>query len=187
MYLILTGLLCRSSPRLSSSWETLLTLNPSNPYTSVNMLYVIVNAYLQLLSILPPSLLGGVTLSRETIEIVLNRDIGNSFGIWSTADSNEDPEMLGYGIWPIASFFNHSCLPNVSKRRQGRIWSFSASPSGDVPTIRTGTELCITYIRGEEDTLHVDERRRKLENGWGFTCRCPKCVYENAKEIEYST
>ena len=89
------------------------------------MLYVIVNAYLQLLSILPPSLLGGVTLSRETIEIVLNRDIGNSFGIWSTADSNEDPEMLGYGIWPIASFFNHSCLPNATasyRYENGSVW-----------------------------------------------------------------
>jgi hypothetical protein len=38
---------------------------------------------------------------------VLNRDTGNSFGIWEEV-TGEEREMFGWGIWVDASFFNHS-------------------------------------------------------------------------------
>lgn len=87
--------------------------------------------------------------------------------------------MLGYGIWTLASFFNHSCAPNISKERQGRKWVFTAAPLGGDLAVKSGTELSITYIRGEEDILRVEDRRRKLQDGWGFVCQCSKCSTES--------
>lgn len=182
LFFILSGVLCQfmsASSLTPSAWDNLLMLNSSNPYPSLNTLYLVVNAYLQLLAILPLPLIHDTVLNRQSIESVLSRDIGNSFGIWSTSDSEEDPEMLGYGIWTLASFFNHSCAPNISKERQGRKWVFTAAPLRGDSAIKSGTELSITYIRGEEDTLRVEDRRRKLQYGWGFVCQCSKCSTES--------
>ena len=181
------------SPPRANAWEELLTLNPSVPYPSSEILYQTANSFLQLIAILPLEFLQCNSLTRETIEAILSRDTGNSFGIWSETETAgcyidkpnvsgiEDPEMLGYGIWGSASFFNHSCSPNVSKRREGRKWMFFTSGISSLAPINTGTELCITYIRGDEDTLPLAERRKKLADGWGFTCRCIKCTREEVK------
>lgn len=83
--------------------------------------------------------------------------------------------MLGHAIYPSASFFNHSCKPNVDKQRVGRSWIFSVAPDA----VPAHNELFITYIRGEEDTLALLKRRKRLEEGWGFVCKCSKC---NAEE-----
>lgn len=41
----------------------------------------------------------------STIRELLARDTGNAFGIW---DGDRRDEMLGWGIWINASYFNHS-------------------------------------------------------------------------------
>jgi hypothetical protein len=46
---------------------------------------------------------------------VLNRDTGNSFGIWEEV-TGEEREMFGWGIWVDASFFNHSSSSISSPR-----------------------------------------------------------------------
>ena len=165
LYFLLSGILLRPT----SSWTGLLMLNPSvyKLYTTADALESMTTAFVQLLAVLPSSLLQYTT--RETLEAVASRDVGNSFGIWNTGIKDDFSEELGYGIWPEASFFNHSCAPNVSRRRIDRQWVFETSK--DVPA---GSDLCISYIRGEEP-LPFNERQERLKSGWGFVCNCLKC------------
>lgn len=175
LFLLLSGVLCSNSP---SSWANMLTLGPSQPYTSASMLKETVSAYLQFLAVLPLPLIQEDTLSRSILEAIHARDRANSFGLWSTSPETdtEDPEMLGHGMWTSASFFNHSCSPSIIKHRLGRVWSFTAARD-----IAAGEECCISYIRGEEDALDVHARRKRLQNGWGFVCSCSKCLEEEAR------
>ncbi|KAL5513400.1 SET6 [Sanghuangporus vaninii] len=188
-FFLLSGVLCASSSSRSPSWQALLTLNPSLHaiYANTDILRQITSTLLHLTAVLPIRLLPYV--SRETFEAVLARDIANSFGIWSTrdepqckltvslSDTQEDAEMLGYGTWPIASFFNHSCEANVARHRIGRKWVFTSARE-----VSVNEELCISYIRGEENTLNLTERRKRLRNAWGFDCRCVKCIREEENQ-----
>ncbi|KLO07426.1 SET domain-containing protein [Schizopora paradoxa] len=202
LFFLLSGLLCRYKSRstdkemkqTSDQWSSMLSLCPSStPYSSKRSLAETTHAYLQLLAILPVALLEDPQLvCRSTIESILSRDVGNSFGIWSveepfdriyscndatnssTPQSDDDPEMLGYAVYPSASFFNHSCRPNVHKQRIGRSWIFSIASD----SVSAGDELSITYIRGEEDNLTLAQRRLRLEGGWSFVCQCSKCIAE---------
>ncbi len=208
LFFVLSGILCRYNDSVSigkgetqipSQWSIMLNLCPSlTPYSSQSSLTETTHTHLQLLAILPIALLEDVILlSRSTIESILARDAGNSFGIWSAQGplnngqprssirndearsapkqlSDEDPEMLGFAIYPSASFFNHSCSPNIHKQRVGRSWIFSVGAA----IVRADEELSITYIRGEEDTLPLAARRKRLEEGWGFVCKCSMCLAE---------
>ena len=172
---LLSGVICSNSQH----WPNFLSLNPSQPYTSLALLRETIAAYLQLLAVLPSTLIRPLVLSRPVLEAILARDRANSFGIWSTSPEtdSEDPEMLGHGIWTSASFFNHSCSPSVKKWRTGRGWMFAAARD-----ISAGEECCISYIRGEEDTLDVNARKKRLQSGWGFVCACIKCIGESQDE-----
>ncbi|KAG0703537.1 hypothetical protein DFH29DRAFT_874362 [Suillus ampliporus] len=92
-----------------------------------------------------------------TIRNVLVRDTGNAFGIW---DGDSRDEMLGWGLWVGASYFNHSCCPNVKKTRVGRAMHFTTSSS-----VETGEELCISYIDIDQT---ITQRRQELEDSWFF-------------------
>ena len=58
------------------------------------------------------------------------------------APSVDGGELLGWGVWPAASFFNHSCAPNVMKWRRGRHWVFCATQTApdDKADARKGGE-----------------------------------------------
>ncbi|KAG1754085.1 uncharacterized protein EDB91DRAFT_1343406 [Suillus paluster] len=106
-----------------------------------------------------------------TIRNLLARDTGNAFGIW---DGDSRDEMLGWGVWVGASYFNHSCCPNVKKTRVGRTMQFTTSRS-----VETGEELCISYI---DINQTITQRRQELEDSWFFTCQCQRCQSEDADE-----
>ena len=53
---------------------------------------------------------GGENGAYNWVRALLNRDIGNSFGIWEQVDAGEK-DIFGWGIWLDASFFNHSTHP----------------------------------------------------------------------------
>lgn len=47
----------------------------------------------------------------ENVRAILSVDPGNSFGIWQMPMSLES-EGLGFGVYPVPSFFNHSTCPH---------------------------------------------------------------------------
>lgn len=57
-------------------------------------------------------------LSTEHVRKSLGVDPGNSFGIWEVPVT-EESEGLGFGVYPIPSFFNHSEPCSSSRRPQG--------------------------------------------------------------------
>lgn len=160
---LLSGILFRF--KHDPIWAQFMELEANEtPYSSADDLDTAIVSYVQLLAVLPTSLLD--VTNPSTITSVLARDSHNSFSIRPSDDS----EFLGYGVWPEASYFNHSCAPTVRKQRAGRSWQFIADQE-----IGVGEELCITYLGGEEKTLDTINRRQKLDTGWAFTCICTKC------------
>ncbi|KAJ4299920.1 Histone-lysine N-methyltransferase set-6 [Kalmusia sp. IMI 367209] len=126
-------------------WERVVALAVDDtPYHNSDDLRAFTRTYLHLLAILPLPLLQHIT--PETLFLLSTRDSHNSFGIRSLEDDGS--EFFGYGCWPSASYFNHSCGPNIEKNRVGRIWHFRAGRD-----IEMGEEICITYLSGEERKL----------------------------------
>ncbi|CAK4033827.1 lysine methyltransferase SET6 [Lecanosticta acicola] len=178
----LSGVL--SQTRNPEKWETevLSLAQDATPYNSPRDLSLACLAYLRLLTLLPPSLLAPCTPT--LCRAMPQADNHNAFGIRA---AEEAEEYMGYGVYPSASFFNHSCAPNVTKKRVGREWVFEAARD-----LAEGEECCITYLGGEERELDAVERRRRLREVWGFECACGRCrresesenVNENVNEIE---
>jgi SET and MYND domain-containing protein len=162
----------------SKDWGAVLELvEDHTPYTSLQDLAKNVRSYLHLVCVLPMSLLEHI--SGQMCLTLVSRDSHNSFGIRSLDDNGS--EMFGFAIWPLASYWNHSCEPSVRKRRVGRAWEFETAHD-----IVAGEELCISYMGGDEQDLSLSERRGRSEDIWGFTCACAKCVREE-EELEGTT
>jgi len=102
------------------------------------------------------------------ITALITRDSGNSFGIWDL--QLEGQELFGYAIYPCASYFNHSCSPNLQKRRNGRFYEFITRCE-----VAEGEELCISYLGGAERELDKRSRQKRLKEGWFFDCLCSRC------------
>ncbi|EJU03945.1 hypothetical protein DACRYDRAFT_30942, partial [Dacryopinax primogenitus] len=99
------------------------------------------------------------------------RDACNSFGIRSQTHGSES-EFLGYGVWPSASYFNHSCQPNIRKDTPGRAWVFQTNRD-----IGSDEELRISYLGDTApEEMGVDDRRKQLRQTWGFDCDCLLCL-----------
>ncbi|KAF2010637.1 SET domain-containing protein [Aaosphaeria arxii CBS 175.79] len=148
-------------------WQRILDLAvDETPYHSEDDLKAFIRTYLHLLAIAPLPLLDRITV--ETLYLWSTRDSHNSFGIRSLEDDGS--EFFGYGCWPSASYFNHSCSPNIEKKRVERAWEFRAGRD-----IKAGDELCITYLSGEERRLSRENRMLTLKRNWGFDCRCERC------------
>lgn len=153
--------------RCPENWGSILSLEEDDcPYMSAQELADHIASYLQLMSVLPQDLLRFVT--PETLREIKTHEVHNSFGIRSLED--EGAEFFGYGVWPSASYFNHSCAPNVHRRRVGRTWVFEASSD-----VSAGQELQISYLNGEETTLNLTDRRARLNQTWSFHCACQQC------------
>ena len=164
---LLTSATLKAAERPYSRWakHTSLEEDPT-PYRSKSELLAHRTSYLQILGLLPISLLPFAT--REVCQAACSRASHNAFGLRPDSD-----EFLGWGVWPSASYFNHSCAPNLRKERHGRTWLFYAS--GDV---EPGDELCKSNLGGIEVSLHLWQRRLSLDFEWSFVCRCPRCAEE---------
>ena len=180
----LTGTICATlTPKL---WSDVLELaSDDEPYPSAFILHTHTTSYLHLLASLPLYILPQIR--PERLRSLAQQSAHNAFNIWSqdlnlTPDSIGDTpdteaggaaggsECLGYGVWPYASYFNHSCAPNVRKQRVGQTWKFSADRD-----IVPGEELCITYLGGDEKEMTKDDRLARLRFNWGFVCGCARC------------
>ncbi|KZP21966.1 SET domain-containing protein [Athelia psychrophila] len=140
------------------------------------------------------------------IRAILSRDAANAFGIRQASpdtapehvaanelDSHEESDMVGWGLWVDASFFNHSCSPNIKKVRIGRTLQFYTTEA-----VQLGEELCISYVDLEPcDSEEIasaevnvkqagDARRKLLSNSWFFACRCPRCQLDQGLRIATS-
>jgi hypothetical protein len=145
------------------------------PYRSHHDLEAHCQAFLQLYSLIPQELLGSCTSC--VCRTLASAGSHNAFGI--RAGSEDGEEYMGYGIYPSASYFNHSCSPNIIKRRLGRTWEFMAGRD-----IEKGEECCITYLGGDEEDLNVLERRARLSVVWNFECMCKRCTGEAKSESQ---
>jgi hypothetical protein len=141
----------------------------STPYLNAPDLLAFTRSYLHLLAILPAALL--LLLTPKNLFLLSTRDSHNAFGIRSLEDDGS--EFFGYGCWPNASYFNHSCSPSVIKTRVGRVWEFRVARD-----MKEGEELCITYLSGEERAQCRRDRMGTLRGNWGFECGCVKCDEE---------
>ncbi|CAK9090139.1 unnamed protein product [Durusdinium trenchii] len=78
------------------------------------------------------------------------------------------------GLFVTAARLNHSCLPNCEVRIEGK-----GRPAKMVlcakKQVKKGQELTIDYIK-ELAHLEPSERRKLLQQDYGFLCRCPKCL-----------
>lgn len=171
---ILEGLLCHTSP----DWEKIEMFHAEEPWRDAYLLESATRAFLHLHCILPLPLLEKGHLTRATIEHLVAADAAYSFGVNQPDIDHE--RMIARGLWLDASFFNHSCAPNVSRRRAGRRRIFRATKN-----IRKGEVLCITYMRKLVSAkTTVNERRMKLLATFGFVCQCKHCKNE-ARENEF--
>lgn len=108
------------------------------------------------------------------------RERANSFGLWemphhnSATDSDDgvtdDLELLGWGIYPSAVYFNHACDANVAKIRDGRLMKFVARRD-----IEEGEEAFISYGSVGES---VRDRQQRLLEHYHFLCACKRCKNE---------
>ncbi|CBZ27228.1 conserved hypothetical protein [Leishmania mexicana MHOM/GT/2001/U1103] len=89
----------------------------------------------------------------------------NSFGVYDTQE-----HCIGFGIYPEASYFNHSCVPNLCRvmHHGGRIAAFYA-----LRAIAPQEPLTICYTDVEQ--LNSAERRRNLLGTYRFFCMCERC------------
>ena len=78
---------------------------------------------------------------------------------------------VGVGVFPSASYTNHSCAPNCAQR-------FDAHGCIVVETardVRGGEELTIPYV---DVRLGRQERRERLRKNFAFDCACERCAAE---------
>jgi hypothetical protein len=101
----------------------------------------------------------------DIVEVVCKL-IENGYGI--RANSNT---CYGYGIYPTASYFNHSCAPNLAAVQEGLWMDFYALV--DIPE---GTEVTISYI---PLTSTTQARREYLAQEYFFYCTCPRCMADS--------
>lgn len=100
---------------------------------------------------------------RKQMEIIIT----NSFGLTSKYDGD-----IGSGIFALASYFNHSCAPNITRITVENKLVFVASRP-----IEKGQQLFVCY-RSNFMASPKPERQLELQNSYRFKCSCEAC-YKN--------
>jgi len=116
-------------------------------------------------------------IAQRCAEILQNQDL---VGIMLRCYSNgfarrDDKGETALLLVPSASYFNHSCAPNVCRENceglELRFWALDK--------ICKGTPLLLSYVdvpRDEGDPLATTERRRELlQEHYFFHCNCALC------------
>jgi len=85
-------------------------------------------------------------------------------------------DPIGFGLFPLASIFNHSCLPNCTYTNEGAHLTIRL-----LRPVSEGEELCINYT---ELYSARDERRAELKASKFFECRCRRCTQTPATAEE---
>ncbi|CAI9289821.1 unnamed protein product [Lactuca saligna] len=87
----------------------------------------------------------------------------------SAALSVESEAAVGNAVYILPSFYNHDCDPNTHI-----VWVENVDARlKALRDIEAGEELRICYIDASMDR---DARQNILSSGFGFECRCPRCL-----------
>jgi hypothetical protein len=101
----------------------------------------------------------------------------NNFGVFEGVGDCGTAKGRGVSVaqavYPAASFFNHSCSPNITRSTEGPRLVLRAARA-----IEEGEALCIMY--GELAMKGYNERQRHLREHYSFHCKCQRCVEESA-------
>ncbi|KAI9346832.1 hypothetical protein DFJ73DRAFT_837691 [Zopfochytrium polystomum] len=85
----------------------------------------------------------------------------------------------GRALFPLASYFNHSCEPTCECFQQGTTMTIKT-----IRSVKEGEELTISYM---DTNLPVQARRSQLSQDYYFLCRCVRCERELAHEARRPT
>jgi SET domain len=97
---------------------------------------------------------------RKQMEIVIT----NSFGL-----TGSDGEIIGSGIFPLSSLFNHSCAPNVMRIMLDNKLAFVTSRP-----IEKNQQLFVCY-RSNFFGPSREERQQEIFDSYRFKCTCEAC------------
>jgi len=102
----------------------------------------------------------------------------NSLGFYTHSEqlchSGHFTPLTGSGLYALASGFNHSCEPSVSRFSIGDLTAFVTNRP-----VKAGHELCISYI--ETELLCAPRSLRSQSLNRDFTCSCTKCVAQQGQ------
>lgn len=84
--------------------------------------------------------------------------------------SFEEDESRVEELVLLTSFFNHSCLPNVTKLSRGNL-----SICKTILPVKENEQLFLTYIDNVFE-MTSENRNNDLENTYGFRCSCELCT-----------
>lgn len=87
---------------------------------------------------------------------------------YERTESNNDYER---NVFLVTSYFNHSCLPNVTKLSKNNLSVVKA-----IQPIKSGQQLFITYLAGDFFERPSVDRNDELESGYNFRCKCELCA-----------
>ncbi|KAL0238269.1 hypothetical protein GEMRC1_012742 [Eukaryota sp. GEM-RC1] len=107
-------------------------------------------------------------VSSSKIRKILKRIGCNAFTI-----TNEELVPLGAGMFPAASYANHSCTPNACFMFKGTQIALIA-----IKDILEGEEVTVNYVPLIEP---LSLRRENIRKHFNFICRCDRC-----SEVEVS-
>ncbi|KAI5814244.1 hypothetical protein BZA77DRAFT_107034 [Pyronema omphalodes] len=83
--------------------------------------------------------------------------------------NNSEPDNAGHdstGHWAFTAYFNHSCIPNISRSFIGNFIIIRAAKD-----MLSGEELTLEYVSADLDY----KERQKILSAWGFSCDCKLC------------
>eukprot|EP00276_Gloeochaete_wittrockiana_P015647 CAMPEP_0184341466 /NCGR_PEP_ID=MMETSP1089-20130417/10083_1 /TAXON_ID=38269 ORGANISM="Gloeochaete wittrockiana, Strain SAG46.84" /NCGR_SAMPLE_ID=MMETSP1089 /ASSEMBLY_ACC=CAM_ASM_000445 /LENGTH=159 /DNA_ID=CAMNT_0026669777 /DNA_START=649 /DNA_END=1128 /DNA_ORIENTATION=- len=109
----------------------------------------------------------------------------NSFGLWRLAlKRGESTQCFAHGMYPLASFFNHSCVPNICRADRHTADSFGVDIAFQaLRNIRSGEELTHAYILTNFPT---GKRQFELLFHYHFKCACDRCRDDCGGEDEFT-
>lgn len=120
----------------------------------------------------PPNFVGSRTVvSSEMFYSICGALQMNAFGVYNNVDT-----CTAIGSYPFASYFNHSCAPNICRIMEGRVATFYT-----LCDVAKGTPLCICYCEVEDPT---SLRRAHLLSSYRFHCECLRCSGSEALRFD---
>ena len=91
-----------------------------------------------------------------------------------------DTNSFCEGLFPAASFFNHSCQPVC----EGEVADDGTLELHTVGPVPAGAPLTISYLDALERYRPTDQRRAQLLQKYHFLCQCPRCCEPIDRPLE---